>query len=241
MRLFVVSVMSLLVGCAANNKVWYKADGTQDMFSQDRYSCLQQAQQPTSTAYFGNYGGLLPTRQLTASSGMVTNDPLLIACMNAKGWYLTDPNLTPMRDGGVAPSTAPVKSKLSVLVGQMRELCGNPTFAAYHAKTYCSVSDATLLNMTDKSKISNQEKDSLNMYSQAYDRLYKEWNDLARIEGNAQAKQLASYNEIVVQPAVQKNRLDLFEGKISWGDYNRRRKEILDASSIEFNRINQKR
>ena len=36
---------------------------------------------------------------------------------------------------------------------------------------------------------------------------------------------------------LQKNALALYEGTVTWGDYNKRRKEINDTFRDEFNKI----
>jgi hypothetical protein len=82
---FVVPVLVGLAGCAAlQSPVWYKAGGTQDDFSRDRYTCLQQSQQRVSGAYVDQNSG-------AAQSTVVTNGQLFDACMNASGWYIRAP------------------------------------------------------------------------------------------------------------------------------------------------------
>lgn len=88
MRNFATLLIGLLLlsGCVTTPpKVWSKPGSSQDEFSKDRYTCLQQAQQPVSGAYVNQYGG-------SSSGQMITNDNLFGACMNANGWYLTPAN-----------------------------------------------------------------------------------------------------------------------------------------------------
>ena len=75
-------LLFLLAGCA-NNNVWYKPGASTNEFNVDKYDCLQQSQQQSSTAVVGQHVGF-------ASNGWVTNWNLFNSCMNAKGWSLQD-------------------------------------------------------------------------------------------------------------------------------------------------------
>jgi hypothetical protein len=58
---------------------------------------------------------------------------------------------------------------------------------------------------------------------------------------SAANKQMADYNKLVAFPAAQKNRLDLYQGNITWGVYNRKRKEISDGMVAESRRVVQQK
>lgn len=72
----------LLAGCASMEMGWYKPDGTQEGFAQDKYQCMVNSQIRVSGAYVNAYGG-------AASSGAATNIPLFRACMEARGYVWT--------------------------------------------------------------------------------------------------------------------------------------------------------
>jgi hypothetical protein len=73
----------MLVGCA--KYLWVKPGGTQGEFSQDRYACMQEAQQRVSGTIVTEYKG---TSVGVSQNNVETNDNLFRACMNARGWYL---------------------------------------------------------------------------------------------------------------------------------------------------------
>jgi hypothetical protein len=77
-KYLIVLFVIVLSGCAK----WYKDGATQQDFSQDRYACLQEAQQNQSSARVNSYGG-------AAQSGSVTNGLLFNSCMEARGWVLS--------------------------------------------------------------------------------------------------------------------------------------------------------
>ena len=128
------------------------------------------------------------------------------------------------------------REKISELSAQITKLCTNPDYAAYFAKTFCTPADATLVIMSEKTKINIAEKNALNAWSQAYDKLADEVNTTLRTAGPKE-KLLAEYIDTVAIPAAQKSRLELYNGEITWGQYSLRRKEIIDGIAVESRRI----
>lgn len=77
-----------LSSCAAGR--WYKAGASQEEFGEVKYRCLQEAQQPQASAYSSYANGYKNSNNQFSgaySSGMVTNEELFNACMNAYGFY----------------------------------------------------------------------------------------------------------------------------------------------------------
>ena len=224
---FALTGLALLSGCA--NNVWVKPGAGTAEFSQARYTCLQQSQQGASSAYVNRYGG-------AAASGVVTNDGLFSACMNAAGWSLQDQKAMQPVQQQQQTQFASGKSRLEQISADIKGMCTNPAFQPYYAKSPCSSNDFSLSSMTDKSKITSTEKVAIEAAASAYDKLNTEANDILR-QGGAADKVYVQYMEQTVIPASAKNRLDVYEGKITWGDYNKRRKEINDALISERKRI----
>ena len=79
---WVIVMVIICFGLAcAPRMIWVKPDASQDDFSKDKYTCMQEAQQPVSSSTVNAYGGY-------SGSHVRTNKALFKACMNAKGWYL---------------------------------------------------------------------------------------------------------------------------------------------------------
>jgi len=241
MRILRFALIALLTACAVNNNVWYKANSTQEMFAKDRYACLQQAQQPNSTAYYGDYGGALQTKQYTANAGMVTNNPLFTACMNSRGWsWVSKDSVNSANNASQSTKQATansVKEELDQIAQKIKAVCADAKYAAFYAKTSCQADDLTMAQMTDKSKISPLEKLQLDEVVTVTKPLIAQMNNVIRRSGNSKDSKVVDYRETVQEQALQKNRLDLYEGKETWGDYNRRRKEISDMEKAERKRL----
>ena len=148
--------------------------------------------------------------------------------------FLTACSMTSQKSD--ADSYKAAREKISALSAQITRLCTNPDYAAYFAKTFCTPNDLTLVVMSEKSRINTVEKNALNAWSQAYDKLADEINTTLRQAGPKE-KLLAEYLDTIAIPAAQKNRLQLYDGQITWGQYSLRRKEILDGIAAESRRI----
>jgi hypothetical protein len=94
--------------------------------------------------------------------------------------------------------------------------------------------------MSDRTKITPAQKVALNAWSQEYDKLADEFNEALPLTSAAN-KQMAEYNKIIAFPAAQKNRLELYQGNITWAMYNRKRKDISDGIAAESRRVAQQK
>ena len=140
-----------------------------------------------------------------------------------------------------APSNKPTPQDTVIeLSNKIKSLCLEPVYAAYFAKTFCTPSELSLAMMSDRTKINQAQKEALNVWAQAYDKLAEEFNEALPLTSAAN-KQMAEYNKIVAFPAAQKNRLELYQGNITWGVYNRKRKEISDGIAAESRRVAQQK
>jgi hypothetical protein len=209
-RVAVVAVLPLaLLACAtAPQALWLKPGAASDEFGQDKYACLQQSQQQSSSAYINRYGGV-------ANSGAVTNGGLYDACMNSKGWVLT-----PVTDvKGFNEAMRPIGEDL-------RANCTREDLQVlYRKKMACKALDATPEQISDRSKISNEEKIAL-----------AKWLDVIQASNEKIAttyRQFDTKNGDAVATTIEagvsdtrKLALELSSGTISWGEYNRRRVEL---------------
>jgi hypothetical protein len=200
-----VALLLAVSGCQ-QPMAWNKPGASTADFDAHRYRCMQESQQQTSSAYVNRYGGY-------ASSGQSTNEALFQACMNAGGWSL-------QRD-----VPADVKAELKDRVDQLDRICADPRYAPYYRKSACRADEITLQQLTDTSKISPEVRaiflelrgklEVLNQGSAAL---------LRRSGGPTGAKAAAAFEATI--PDHNQNNLALYEGQITWGEYNRRSQRI---------------
>ena len=217
--LAVLACVLMVSGCA-QPKVWMKPGAGNEEFNQARYACLQQGQQPYSTAYINRYGG-------SASGGMTTNGMLYNACMEAGGWALVE-NAT----ANSPAYTAAVKE----INDEGRALCRKPEYYPYYSWAPCGVREATADQMADRTRVTPAEKpvfnkikaesDDMNARLLAAHRQYNEKHGDGLATNIEQA--MASSNIV---------RQEYLEGRITRGEYNKRRRDIAAQSDAEAIRI----
>src|SRR4051812_40677077 len=145
-RLFSVVMCTALLTACAQQKVWLKPGASTADFSQDRYGCMQQSQQPFSGAYINQYGG-------SSRSGVATSGPLFDACMNARGWTLTEQRSQ--------AATSEYKEAIDAVRAEQNALCEKEQYQVHFRKSPCKINTTSLEQQTDRSKISAEEKAAL--------------------------------------------------------------------------------
>jgi len=156
----------------------------------------------------------------------------LAICSNSQQVFA---QATQPQDGSVVTSP-PTKNRLSEIQTEMRALCKSPELVVYFNKTPCSTNDTTTAHLSDQTKITAEEKIAINKAAQLFGNLFNESNDILRVR-DSKSQQIVKFRETVAIPAQNKARNDLVDGKISWGEYNKRRKEINDRLQAEQRRI----
>ena len=107
--------------------------------------------------------------------------------------------------------------------------CNNPDFKEYYEKTACTSDSITLTQMADTSKITPNQKPVLLAAREAADSDNKKYPDAYRKSGHRLGPKAADYLEGQSLKNEQLT-MELYDGKITWGQYNRRRKEIFQET-----------
>jgi hypothetical protein len=188
---------------------------------------MQASQQQTSSAYINRYGG-------AASSGQTTNDPLFIACMNAKGWSL-------QRQSANSEQAGHNKAEVEVAVKANKErqesICADPKFAPYYNKTACGADKITFEQLANTSKISPAAKAIFAEQRNSVDVLAHEIMDLQRKYGGTIGAKREELYMTTAKIQNDQNNLNLYNGLITWGEYNRQRQEIYSEYLAAASRI----
>jgi hypothetical protein len=227
---FPVVVLLVLSGCAP--KVWYKPHATVADLDRDEYDCLQQAQRKSGEPAVHQHGGFAKERA-------ITNWDVYQSCMTAKGWSLHDRDALQAlfaqsgADFQQAQSVLPVA--LKTFGDKERALCSQPEYGALFAKTPCRTRDITFQQLADGSSITQEQRPLLIRFRTEKEALYKGLANELRARGTDIDKQYADYIGSL-QDNVTNVYLDVLNGKITWGEFNQRRKEL--AAKLEVGRDN---
>jgi len=198
----------LLISCSQQPQaLWLKPGAAPDDFNQERYACLQQSQQPNSTAYLNRYGG-------AANSSIITNDGLYSACMSSRGWALTP--LTDLKAYNEA---------MRAVFEDQRAFCSRNDLQVIWKKMGRKVTDTTPEQLADRSKISNEQKPAFSQWQQ----FVQDTNE----KMGAIYVQYDTKHGRAVASAFQDSAADLIRlasehanGGMTWGEFSKRRLEL---------------
>lgn len=115
--------------------------------------------------------------------------------------------------------------------------CQKHELKEYYSKTPCNVAGITFEHMSDASKITPAQKIAMQKARALADEINKEQLVINRTFGDAMGAKVSDLIESTTTPQNDKNNLDLYNGKISWGDYNQKRKEILTNFSETIKKL----
>ncbi len=211
-----VAVLSM-AGCAQN--LWVKPNASQGEFERDRYACLQQAQQRVGAAQVNAYGG-------SAVNTIATNDALFSTCMGSRGWSLQSKEAVQAQAIQNQARMSDLKQQFDRLNDTATAMCSKEELKEYYKKTACKAPDVSFEQIADTSKITAAQKAALVKQRENVALIEKERAVIQKQAGPSGNKAL-DISTNFVQPENERNNLDLYNGKITWGEYNKRRKEIF--------------
>ena len=114
------------------------------------------------------------------------------------------------------------KAAIDALKSEALEICDREDLQAHWSKTPCKPEDTTLEQMADKSRITNAEKVALSKGNAESRRIAKETLDIYRQYYPQLVPSIKAQRE-----ALDKVTMDFYEGRISRGEYNKRRMETF--------------
>lgn len=234
-----------LGGCAP--MTWQKNGGTQDEFSRAQYTCMQQSQQRVAGATVNAFGGY-------ATNQVVTNDGLYRACMNASGWaqqvaQARQPIVDHEAPAAVPPgrfnrTPKPLEKTNSEklheldaeLAAEQRTRCESVEYASVLEHTPCRGSTMTAEQLTDRTRLSDGDKAAFIKLMDAREAGRRAFISKATIWGESISVPWTAAMEREVA-AARINAANLLAGKITWGEFNKRRNELGESYKAEYAKI----
>ena len=204
------------VGCAQNT--WFKPNAGNGEFERDRYDCLQQSQQRVGAAQVNAYAG-------SAVNTVVTNEKLFSSCMGARGWRFQNKEVAQNQMAQVSANQDSLKQRFEQVGANIVLMCGSAELSEYYKKTACKAPDISFEHIADSTKITSAQKAALVKQRERVALGEKEQDEIQAQRGAAGQK-IIDVAMNFSRPENEKNNLDLYNGKITWGEYNKRRKEI---------------
>jgi hypothetical protein len=189
---------------------------------------MQQSQQPVSGTYVNRFGG-------ASSSQVITNGNLFNSCMNAKGWALTAQPIATVSQP-VQPPVNHIRVATELAGEGFKATCALEDVKPLLEKSPCTANLLTLEQMADTSKITPEQKAALSKFRTGNLPVSNALNASYRQHGGTKGAKVVATREKAQQLSEQ-NQLDLYEGKQTWGEYNKRRNEITKQQQQEYNAV----
>lgn len=114
---------------------------------------------------------------------------------------------------------------------RMRAICVSPENRAYFNKTACLPSGITEEMTKDTSRITKAQKRAAEQVFRATHELNEETRDLMLKSGIPSYMDDAIESRRTIDPAIKDLQNRLLSGKITWGEYNRERRELAARSA----------
>ena len=115
-------------------------------------------------------------------------------------------------------------------------LCNRKEYKIIFTKSGCRPDDITLEQLADNAMISEGEKAAFSKYSSEVEGMYKRFIESLKIYGPPEDKEFGSALERI-NLRREKNAVDLFDGKITWGEYNKNQKDMEQSIEDAVRRI----
>jgi hypothetical protein len=183
----------------------------------DRYDCMKSSQAQTTRTTNDGHSSVTNTSQ-------TTNPQLYTACMIARGYFERRESDMQAQYGGPEVTIALNAQRER----RLRVICLNPAYAAYFAKTPCAPTAVTPEQLADNATISPAVKALLPDLHRAQNEQQDAFFRIMR-DGSPMGARIADLFMTTYRPQVEKIDTDLANGAITWGTYNRRRKEIAQT------------
>ena len=120
---------------------------------------------------------------------------------------------------------------MNFLKTETDNLCSKSELQPLFAKTTCGISKKpTMAMLTDSSRITKQQRLLFEKYTTRRNEIYDEYKSVALNSNRKSALDYYAKYDSQVVPAYLLNLAKLYEGKITWGDFN---KENLRISGID--------
>lgn len=248
-RLLLILITSLLTGCGLQ---WVNRINPGANYDQDQHECKVEAlrlipntvvtQTPapinyttscdrvgTSISCDSRAIGRTDTSSLQSIQDMNSSSARsshASSCMKAKGWSLEKQASTGQTDAG--SQIAQFNSEMrSIAEDYERNTCDDERLRVIFSKSKCKVRDLTFVQMSDESFVIENQKTALVIYENKL-KIFKN-QELSVVAKHVQPVSIKDEMKNQINQHFNRgmsNRLDLYQGKISWGEYNKKRVDL---------------
>lgn len=121
--------------------------------------------------------------------------------------------------------------RIAVVAREIRAVCSSAANQAYFGHTPCLPAGMTDKHLRDRTRITPEQKKVAQRIFDQLHRLNEETRTFMTESGSPELVTLARHSRETVDPQIQALQDALLSGSITWGEYNRSRLEIFEAST----------
>ena len=225
-----INLVFLLVGCSSPKLIFNKDGLTQSEFNSDKYDCTQQSRVTWSGGGTGGVGLAMILSSKSAADKQASD--LFKMCMEARGYTWKEVDNAEFE----RQTKNPLTPHLTPITKNLNMLCERSDFKSIYAKSSCKADFITLAQLTDTSIITEAEKKIFSPYRSEVRALLQQQDDAIATYGGPKDKELGLVMLNLHQQSDE-NALELYDGRKSWGEYNKSRKASYERFKEERNRI----
>jgi len=213
---FFLAIAVVVAACATNPKYRLVKNVSEQEVQQDNAACQNQAQmiQMADWEFKGTF--------MEGANIQMKRNRAFENCLVSKGYtaQAVDPT----------PAEIAYKDQMNFLKTEADNLCAKPELQPLFTKTTCGISKKpTMAMLTDNSKITKQQRALFDKYTARRNEIYDEYKSVAMNSNRKSALDYYAKYDAQVVPVYLVNLAKLYEGKVTWGDFN---KENLRISGI---------
>jgi hypothetical protein len=116
-------------------------------------------------------------------------------------------------------------------------ICSSPEYKIITDRTPCYVNQITTELLADRTKITPEQKQVFLSFKKAIDESKRELRKLQRRYGGSNGSKTADMEESQLMPELDKNDMNLYEEKITWGEFLQQRRDLYNKFQDEVKRI----
>lgn len=218
-----VFVIVLAVGCAMAPQSQLVKNVSQQEIQQDNAACQNQAQliQISDWEYKGTFmeGANIKMKQNRAFEN----------CLISKG-YVRKATGAKNEDSGFV-------QQLNFNTSELEALCVKPEYKTIFERTNCGKQEITMQMLSDTTKITKPQKKLMEKFDAEQKVIADERSNLIQNSGDAKYKEYNTWFEANVRIPAMLNKTELYDGKITWGQYNKVKLQQKMQNSNKFNEI----
>ena len=225
---FIGILLFSVMGCATTKFIFDKEGLTTEEFNRDKYECVKESQ----TSWSGGGTGTLGLAMIFSSKSSAEKqaNAMFKMCMEARGYTAREVSNNEYGHNKTYGDLMKPFSKMS------QNLCKNEEYNILFIKSACLSKDITYEQLSDKNMITDDEKKIYLKYRDEQSAIRKKMCDSLQASEDPRMKEILIYSKKAHDDS-DKVAVNLINGKISWGEFNKFRKEHAKEIQKEMTRF----